>query len=114
MSYARLLTHRCDIYHLKSEIMGGNYGVPGEIRFYYGENPDIPNAPCYFTEKSQSISQGEPNNTIIQPFLVHFLLSTNICLNDKVIWNGIELKLQVPRKIKNHHWEVSAVRQGDL
>ncbi|MEC0714386.1 DUF3599 family protein, partial [Bacillus haynesii] len=47
-------------------------------------------------------------------FLVHFPASADIRLNDKGIWEGTSYKLQKPRKVKNHHIEVTAVRSDDL
>jgi hypothetical protein len=35
-------------------------------------------------------------------------------VNDKVVWNGVELTLQVPRDLRGHHWEVTATRRGNL
>lgn len=119
MSYAKLLSDRCDIYHLKERNVGGggNWGIPDEDveeEFYYDDTPDAADVRCYFTERHQSLIQGEPDPTVIQSFLVHFLPNADVRVNDKVIWNGIEFKLQIPRKIKNHHIEVIAVRRGNL
>ncbi|OCA85232.1 DUF3599 family protein [Pseudobacillus wudalianchiensis] len=117
MSYRNLLTHRCDVYHLMKDKSEGAWGIPGsdlEEEFSYGKIPNLTAVPCYFTEKNQSILQGEPNPTVIQSFLVHFLPSADIRMNDKIIWNGIELILQIPKKIKNHHIEVTATRSERL
>jgi|GEM_PF-377748 len=123
MSYRNLLIHRCDVYHLTRNESSGSWGIPGddmEEEFTYGETPDLINVPCYFAEKSyftrknQAITQDEPHQTIVQSFLVHFLPSVDIRVNDKVVWNGIEFKLQIPKKIRNHHIEVTAVRRDNL
>ncbi|MCY8354612.1 YqbH/XkdH family protein [Bacillus haynesii] len=118
MSYSRLLTHRCDVYHLKEEQPAeSRYGVPvqdGQPEFSYSDEPDILDQACYFTEKNQSVVQQEPNTLIVHSFLVHFPASADIRLNDKVIWEGTSYKLQKPRKIKNHHIEVTAVRSDNL
>ncbi|ASB88432.1 MULTISPECIES: DUF3599 family protein [Bacillus] len=118
MSYNRLLTHRCDVYHLKEEQPAETrYGVPvqdGQPTFSYPDDPDISDQPCYFTEKNQSVVQQEPNTLIVQSLLVHFPVSADIRLNDKVTWEGASYKLQQPRKIKNHHIEVTAVRRDNL
>ncbi|MGE6260874.1 DUF3599 family protein [Heyndrickxia sporothermodurans] len=114
MSYRNLLTHRCDIHHLKERnSSSGSFGIPIqdiEKEYYYEEFPDITDVPCYFTEKNQTIVQGEPNQHFIQAMLIHFFPSADVRLNDKVIWDGISYKLQKPRKIKNHHIEVIGVR----
>ncbi|WP_368653763.1 DUF3599 family protein [Ornithinibacillus sp. 4-3] len=117
MSYDNLLTDTCDIYHLKSRESGDKWGIPSkdtQQEHYYSDTPDIEEEPCYFVEKSQSITQGEPNNEIFQTFLVHFSIDTDILLNDKVIWDGITLTAQKPRKIKDHHIEVNLVRRVSL
>ncbi|PIC72528.1 DUF3599 family protein [Sporosarcina sp. P17b] len=117
MSYSKLLTHRCDIYHLQKKQGTGDFGIPGadlEESYSYGDAPDHVSARCYFTERNQSVIQGEPNPTVVQSFLVHFLPNVDVRVNDKVIWNETEFKLQIPRKIKNHHIEVVAVRSGNL
>ncbi|ASB61702.1 phage portal protein [Bacillus sp. A053] len=116
MSYQSLLTHRCDIYHLqeKKENRQQKFGVPVEDVqpvFSYPDEPDIENQPCYFTEKSQSIIQQEPNVAIYQSFLVHFPATADIRVNDRTVWDGTAYKLQKPRKVRNHHWEVTAVRE---
>lgn len=115
MSYRKLLTDRCDIYHLVESTSSPGYGLPGEPVYSYPKEPDLVNIPCYFTERQhQSITQGEPGAEITQSFLVHFLIGTDIRLNDKVFFNGVEYKAQVPKPIKKHHIEVTVVRQGSL
>ncbi|PID03605.1 DUF3599 domain-containing protein [Sporosarcina sp. P2] len=117
MSYVKLLTHRCDIYHLHKETGTGDFGIPGadlDESFSYHDSPDHTGVRCYFTERNQSIVQSEPNPKVFQSFLIHFLPNVDVRANDKVIWNDTEFKLQIPRKIKNHHIEVVAVRSGNL
>lgn len=118
MSYQSLLTDRCDIYHLQEEQKTGNlYGIPvqdAQPVFSYPDEPDQVAQPCYFTEKNQSITQQEPNATIHQSYLVHFPINAKVCVNDKVVWEGVTLKLQKPRRIKNHHIEVVAMRSESL
>ncbi|MGE8079027.1 DUF3599 family protein [Peribacillus loiseleuriae] len=119
MSYKKLLTHRCDIYHLKEREVGsgGGFGVPiedMEKEFYYDDEPDISDVHCYFTEKNQSIIQMDPNNTIFQSFLVHFLPNVDVRTNSKIVWEAVYYKAQKPRKIKNHHQEVIVTRNDNL
>jgi hypothetical protein len=117
MSYEKLLTDRCDIYHLKSCSPGGNWGIPTEDmqqETYYDDEPDVIDVKAYFTEKNQSITQGEPNAVITQSYLVHFLVSADIQTGSKVIWDGVSYKAQKPRKIKNHHQEVTLIRSDNL
>ena len=118
MSYRNLLSHRCDIYHLKErDSTGGRFGVPNadiEKDYYYDNLPDLSDVPCYFTERNQSIVQQEPNQTIFQSMMVHFLPSADVRLNSKIVWDGVSYRLQKPRKIKNHHIEVIAVRNDQL
>ncbi|WP_203363081.1 DUF3599 family protein [Bacillus sp. REN10] len=117
MSYRSLLTHECDIYHLVRAESEGAWGIPGEDleeEFSYSNVPDLSAVPCYFTEKNQTVVQGEPDPKVIQSFLIHFLPTVDVRLNDKVIWNGIQFTLQIPKKIKNHHIEVTAIRSEHL
>lgn len=104
MSYSRLLTHRCDIYHLKEEQPAeSRYGVPvqdGQPEFSYPDEPDILDQACYFTEKNQSVVQQEPNALIVNSFLVHFPASADIRLNDKVIWEGLLISYRSQEKLK--------------
>lgn len=118
MSYKKLLTHRCEVYRPEEkESAAPTYGVPASSIVKKKEHEQVPVAadvPCYFTEKSQSVVQGEPAQALVQSFLVHFLPNADIQMNDKVIWDGVEFVLQKPRKIRNHHQEVTAVRSARL
>lgn len=118
MSYQSLLTDRCDIYHLQEEQAAGNhFGIPvqdAQPVFSYPDEPDQVDQACYFTERNQNITQQEPNATIHQSYLVHFPITADVRLNDKVVWESITLKLQKPRRIKNHHIEVVAMRSESL
>ncbi|WP_046180385.1 DUF3599 family protein [Domibacillus tundrae] len=113
MSYKKLLTHRCDIFRLEAKENGApTYGLPAASivkKPDYSEVPIDQEVPCYFTEKNQSVVQGEPAQAVFQSYLVHFLPNEDIRLNDKVVWDGVEFVLQKPRKIRNHHQEVTAV-----
>lgn len=110
MSFKTLLTHKCDVYHLQKRSASPGYGLPGEAEFHYNDVPDLTEVPCYFTEKHQAITQDTPGDKIVHRFAVSFLVGTDVRLNDKVVWNGLELKAQIPRKVKNHHVEVDVVR----
>ncbi|RFA37037.1 DUF3599 domain-containing protein [Virgibacillus dokdonensis] len=118
MSYEKLLTHECDIYHLKTKFNDDSgFGIPAEDRqeeYYYEEVPDVKATKCYFVSKSQSIVQGEPNAEVVEAWLVHFLLTEDIRTNSKVIWDGVAYKTQKPRKIRNHHQEVVLIRRDNL
>lgn len=118
MSYKKLLTDRCDVYRLEEkETAGPTYGIPASLVVKKKEYEEIPidqEVPCYFTEKTQAVFQGEPAQALAQSFLVHFLPNADIRMNDKVIWEGDEFVLQKPRKIRNHHKEVTAVRKVRL
>ena len=114
MSFRSLLTDCCSIYHVQETTASPGYGLPGEAEFVYADLPDLFDVPCKFTEKSQSITQGEPGAEIIQTFAVVFPINTDVRLNDKVVFGGIECKAQLPRKVKNHHVEVTVIRKGKL
>lgn len=118
MSYKKLLTDRCDIYRLKEKVMSEpTYGIPASSVVKKKEYEEIPidqDVHCLFVEKSQSVVQGEPAQALVQSFLVHFLPNVDIRMNDKVVWEGDEFVLQKPRKVRNHHKEVKAVRSVRL
>lgn len=115
MSYKKLLTDKCDIYHLKSEdTERPTYGVPVDDvqkRQYYSDEPDHEDVKSYFTESSQAIAQAEPNKVITEVYDVHLLKSTDIRLGDKVVWDGVAYVARKPRLIKNHHIEVVVYRE---
>lgn len=114
MSFRSMLTDKCDIYHLQSQSASTGYGLPGEADFVYADTPNAVDVPCKFTEKSQTITQGEPGNEIVHSFSVCFLYNVDVRLNDKFIFGGAEYKAQVPQAMKKHHIEVVAVRKGKL
>jgi hypothetical protein len=114
MSFAKMLTDKCNIYHLNESTSTPGYGIPGDTQFTYNDQPDLIDVPCKFTEKSQSITQGEPGAEIVHSFAVSFLISADVRLNDKMIFNGAEFKAQIPHKVKNHHIEVTVIRKGSL
>lgn len=119
MSYESLLTDWCDIYHLKERpvVAGGNFGVPiddVQMEYYYDSEPNLSEVKCYFTEKNQTIVQMDPNASISQSYNIHFLVSTDVRINSKIVWEDSIFKAQKPRKIKNHHQEVVAKRNDNL
>ncbi|MDR0125291.1 MULTISPECIES: YqbH/XkdH family protein [Bacillus] len=118
MSYQSLLTDRCDLYHLeREEAAQGKFGIPAgdlQITLSYSDTPSLRDVSCYVIEKSQSLVQEEPKTVIYQSYLVHFPLASDIRLHDKMVWNGVSLKLQQPKIVKNHHIEVMAVRKENL
>ncbi|MBC2369953.1 DUF3599 family protein [Listeria booriae] len=116
MSYEKLLTDRCEIFHLsqKANDDSKSFGIsienlPDVIE--YGEGADIKDVKCYITKRSESVSQGEPQNVMIQSYLVHFRKNTDVRNQDKLISGDIVLILQEPKTIKNHHIEVEAFRK---
>ncbi|OLN21854.1 DUF3599 domain-containing protein [Domibacillus antri] len=118
MSYENLLVHRCDVYRLEAPVPStGAFGVPVDQIArapVYDAVPVASGVPCYFTERSQSVVQGEPNQTIFQSYLVHFLAEADIRINDKVVWDNTSFILQKPRLIRDHHKEVTAIRSDNL
>jgi hypothetical protein len=110
MSYEDLLSDRCDIYHLTELQEGTSFGVPGETKYSYPEVPDLQNFPSLFVKENVKVEKNEPGIVIVQSFLVHFLVNTDVRFNDKVIFNGQAYRLQVPRNIRSHHIEVIAIK----
>lgn len=118
MSYKQMLIHRCDIYHEAPQApSAGRFGIPAdEISrpvISYPDTPDEQDVLCYFTEKTRLI-QEEPDQTVYHSFLVHFPLSADIRVNDKIIWENHKYILKLPKRIRHHHWEVVAVRDESL
>ena len=114
MSFSKMLTDKCNIYHLNESISSPGYGMPGDTQFTYNDQPDLVDVPCKFTEKSQNITQGDPGAEIVHSFAVSFLINADIRLNDKVVFEGAEYKAQIPRKVKKHHIEATVTRKGNL
>ncbi|KGK88036.1 DUF3599 family protein [Clostridium sp. HMP27] len=117
MSYRTLLTDKCDIYPLKKKEESLGYGIESKgNNFYYDKEPDYKEVPCYFSLAGlrNGVFQEEPNNKIYESYNVHFMIGTPIKVNTKVKKDGVFYKLEVPRTIKNHHIEVTAVREGNL
>ncbi|MCY7766611.1 MULTISPECIES: YqbH/XkdH family protein [Bacillus] len=118
MSYQRMLIHRCDIYHEATQApSAGRFGIPADKLqpvTSYPDTPDEQDVPCYFTEKTQQLIQEEPDQTVYHSFLVHFPLSADIRVNDKIIWENHKYILKLPKRIRHHHWEVIAVRDESL
>lgn len=114
MSYLKLLTHRCDIFHLVQDEKERGYGLPSKKGEEYPAEPDHAGVKSYWSERNQTITQGEPNNMIIQSYNVHFPIKADVRVNDKVMWDGISFTLQKPRIIRNHHIEAVAVRSDNL
>ncbi|MFP7170775.1 DUF3599 family protein [Terribacillus sp. 7520-G] len=118
MSFLNMLTDVCDIYHLKAEDSSTKptFGVSVENmqqQYDYPDEPDLSKVPAYFVEKSQSIAQGEPQRQLIQTYKVFFLPDTDVRTNDRVIFEEDAFRLQKPRRIRNHHIEVAAVREEE-
>lgn len=114
MSVQGMLFHRCDIYHIQDDGRQVKYGVPLPPSKKYGDMPDLKDVPCYWEENSQSISQGTPNNRITQNFSVIFPIDADIRVNDQAVFNGETFVFRLPVNVMGHHWEVTAVREGDL
>lgn len=118
MSYENLLTDTCDIFHLKTRpTSGGNFGISPEDRqeeYYYENEPDVKEQSCYFIEKSQNITQSDPNKTITQAYDVHFPVDADVRIDSKIAWDGVTLKAQKPNDIKGHHQEVVLIRSDNL
>lgn len=117
MSYRSLLTDRCDIFPLNKKDGTLGYGIEcKEKQFYYDEEPAFIEVPCYFTPAGLRGGnyQEEPNNKIYESYNVHFMLGSPIKVNTRIRKDGVFYKLQVPRIVKNHHIEVTAVREESL
>jgi len=109
-----LLIHTCDVYHLKERTVGGSYGVPGTMEYYYESTPDLTNVPCYWYRASIRTVQGDPDSKFVETMNVIFEPTADVRVNDKVVFNGIKYKLFTPENIRGHHIEVTAQRDDKL
>ncbi|AGK52030.1 DUF3599 family protein [Bacillus sp. 1NLA3E] len=110
MSYQDLLTDRCAVYHLVENQEAGSFGVPGETAYSYPVLSDLQNVSCLFAKESTKVVKEEPGVEIVQSFRVHFLINTDVRFNDKIVLNGTSYRLEIPRNIRGHHIEVTAIR----
>ena len=64
--------------------------------------------------KNSSSLFSRPDHKVYQRFLVHFPKEAVVRVNDKIIWEGQAYILEMPKKARQHHWEVIAVRDDRL
>lgn len=117
MSYKNLLTDKVDIYLLQEVNERLGYGITSDgndVKYYYGDEPDYKDIPCYCALSNASITQEQPNAKIYEVLKIHFLIGTDVRLNAKVKFLGALYKLQNPRNIRNHHIEVTGIRDESL
>jgi hypothetical protein len=110
MSYGDLLTDKCSVYHLIENQEAASYSVPGEVDYSYPAVPDQVDVSCLFGKETLQVSKNEPGVKIVQSFLVHFFVESDVRFNDKVVFNSNTYRLEVPRNIRGHHIEVRAVK----
>lgn len=115
MSIEKLLDHKCDIYHLSSNIEPGKYGLPSNQGFSYGEVPDIVDCPCHFSLKSggsENVSQSEPQNRLSHKTALTLPIGIDVRFNDKIIdkETGLEYTAEQPKNIRGHHIKVMVYR----
>ncbi|GED14871.1 DUF3599 family protein [Aneurinibacillus migulanus] len=115
MSFASLLIHHCDIYHLQEQEIGGGFGIPTnhiQDEYVYGAVPDLSQVECYWERRdlSNGFILREPYTAMQEVYTVYFPIETDVRLNDKAMYNGVEYRLTRPEPIHNHHIEVIAVR----
>lgn len=107
MSIEAFFDHTCDIYHVKREDKSPGYGLPGSPAFSYGEEPDEADVACHFHVKTATVTvtQTAPANLLEGKIKVGFPTSTDIRLNDKIVWKdtGLTYTAELPRNIRGHH-----------
>lgn len=115
MSFAGMLNHKCDIYHLKRRNKSPGYGLPSSPSFYYAKKPDLAAMPCHFNTKSgRKIVQGEPQANYEAEIKLSLPAGTDIRLNDKIVdcVTGYEYTAEIPQDIRGHHIAVYLHRTG--
>jgi hypothetical protein len=119
MSYASLLIHRCDVYHLQEQEEIGGFGIPSNAiqrNYQYGMIPDLAQVKCYWERRdlSNGFERREPYTMTNDMYTVHFAIGTDVRINDKVVYNGTAYRLTRPEPIRNHHIEVVAVQLEEM
>lgn len=99
--------HTCDIFHLQSAPASPGYGLPESPAFSYPDEADEKSVRCHFGVKSAAVTvtQMEPANMLDAKLKLTFPVSTDIRLNDKIVWadTGFVFTAEVPRNIRGHH-----------
>ena len=107
MSFLGLLNHKCDIYHLNTEMVAPRPGLTPTPAHGYSDYPDVANVPCHFGVKSSNltITQGEPNASFEAKIKLVVPAGTDIRLNDKIVGvdAGYQYTAEIPRDIRGHH-----------
>lgn len=116
MSFKKMLIHKCDVYHLQNNNEEVKFGVPTNTKQTYNAVPDLLDVQCYFSKdgRMSTIVQADPNAIVSESLNVFFPKNTDVRVNDKVLYEGTTYKLKTPRKVRNHHIEVEAVRVENL
>lgn len=119
MSFKSLLKDKVDIYYLKEREWNYGYGIEStdskDKQYYYDDTPDRKDVLCYcyFVSGSNNttITKNDENNKILEVLKIHFLSNEDIRINSKILFDDEFYILQKPRKIRNHHIEVIAIRE---
>lgn len=116
MSYARLLTDKVDIYSATTSAKE-DYGIKSD-EISYPTTPTYTNVKCYAVRNARNStmykSELSPTPSVKEIIVFHFLISASIIEGDKLVFEGDTFIIQKPRKIRNHHIEVEAVRSEYL
>lgn len=106
----------CDIYHAINKGVSPGYGLPVSDNYEYPDKPDIVGQICHFGIKNGTtvVMQNEPTNDYEARIKLTLPSDTDIRVNDKVIDinTGYSYKVEIPRKIRNHHKIVYIRRDG--
>lgn len=110
-NFEQLLNHRCDIYHYQSIKKDKGYGL-SSIEDGYPDIPELTDVKCHFHAETINVTQSEPHQDIIARRKVDFPLNTDIRLNDKVVYDGLNYYAELPNNVRNHHITVYLQRKG--
>lgn len=109
MSFSSMLKHTCNIHKVKRDDVLPGYGLPVSSDYYFSHTPDYSNVVCYVEEMNSVANQPILSGgayVVKSKYKLYFPLDTDIDFDDVIIWEGLNLRLELPKNIRNHHLEV--------
>ena len=99
MAIENFFDHTCNIFHLRSEGKSPGFGLPAAPEFKYDADPDLAGVACHFHVKgfSPSFKEQSPH--------------TDMDGSEKLsLPAGTDVRINVPRNIRDHHIAVQLHR----
>lgn len=112
------LNDRCDIFHLKEQLVTVGYGIEATGISLPGTEPAAEDVPCHFHNKTNTlrIVQNEPYSGLEGEVKLSLPFGTDIRENDLVVnkATGIRYRADVPKYIRDHHITVMLKRESGV